>query len=62
MKVVELLGALREDQNFRIYSADARPEVIDVTTAARNDAKVLAVSAIDKGWIRIDTNFRWCRK
>lgn len=60
MKVVELLGELRGDQNYRIYSADDRPEVIDVTIAVRSGAKVLSVSAIDKNWIRIDTNFRWC--
>ena len=60
MTVVELLGALRGDQEYYIVTADDEPEEIDVTTVARHGAKVLNIVAEDKNKLRIETNFRWC--
>lgn len=57
MKVVELLGAIGEDQKFDIRTKDW--EHIDVKTAADYDADVLSVVAVEKGLIRIETNFTW---
>lgn len=59
MKVTELLGALGENQDYRILTNDERPEVIDVKTAAEYDAKVLEVIAVKENLIEIRTNFRW---
>lgn len=57
MKVVELLGALGENQQFYIRTKDGEP--IDYKTAAEHEARVLGISAVDKNLIRIDTNFTW---
>ena len=57
MKVVELLGALGENQQFDIRTKDG--DRIDYKTAAEHEAKVLGISAVDKNLIRIDTNFTW---
>lgn len=57
MKVVELLGALGENQQFDIRTKDG--DHIDYKTAAEHEARVLGISAVDKNLIRIDTNFTW---
>ena len=57
MKVVELLGALGENQQFYIRTKDG--DYMDYKTAAEHDTRVLGVTAVDKNLIRIDTNFTW---
>lgn len=57
MTVVELLGALGENQEFDIRSKDG--EFISYSTAAEHNAKVLGVKAVRENLIRIETNFSW---
>lgn len=57
MTVVELLGALGENQEFDIRSNEG--ESINYSTAAEHNAKVLGVTAVRENLIRIDTNFSW---
>lgn len=57
MTVVELLGALGENQDFDIRSKDG--ECISYSTAAKHNAKVLGVKAVRENLIRIETNFSW---
>lgn len=57
MTVVELLGALGENQEFDIRSKDG--EHISYSTAAEHKANVLSVKAVREDLIRIDTNFSW---
>lgn len=57
MTVVQLLGALAENQDFIIKTRDR--ETIDVKTAAEHGAKVLGVAAVKENLIRIDTDFSW---
>ena len=59
MTVVELLGALKEDQNYRITTNDKRPEGISVKTAAEHNAKVLEIRAVKEKLIEIRSNFKW---
>jgi hypothetical protein len=59
MKVAELLGAIGENQDYYIVTADRRPEVIDVKTAVEHDANVLGIVAVRENLIRIETNFKW---
>jgi hypothetical protein len=59
MKVAELLGAIGENQDYYIVTADRRPEVIDVKTAVEHDANVLGIVAVRESLIRIETNFKW---
>ena len=57
MTVVELLGALNENQDFTIRTREG--EAIDYKTAAEHDAQVLGITAVRADLIRIDTNFSW---
>ena len=57
MTVVQLLGALGENQDFIIKTKEG--ETIDYKTAAEHKAEVLGVVAVRENLIRIDSNFSW---
>jgi hypothetical protein len=59
MLVTELIGALGENQDYYIVTADKRPEEISVKVAAEHKAKVLGIVAVSENRIRIESNFRW---